>query len=307
MTSKLKSMLAGAAVAAALIVPAAADTDWTSLPEKSFDVHAVKVEDVVGSLTVNVRESGPVTVNVSGTKDRVQGLDITSGGGKLVISGTGPEDRSVWDWRNWFNFSDQSHNKPADLTIKLLVPKGADVNVQDLVGDATIGDTMGPLRFEATATRARIGKVSSAKIAMDGTGRIDVAAVTGPLDLAIAGSGKVAVGPAGKVKAYIAGAGDATLGAIAGGLDLDIAGSGDVTAASVNGPVDIDIAGSGSVKIANGEANPLHVDIMGSGNFTFGGEAVDPHISALGSGSVRLKSYRGKLSSEGMANVKVGE
>ncbi|HUJ03715.1 MAG TPA: DUF2807 domain-containing protein [Rhizomicrobium sp.] len=307
MTSKLKSMAGGAAAAAVLIVPAAAQTDWMSLPEKNADVHAVKVEDVVGNLTVNVRDTGPMTVNVSGTKERVRDIEITSIGSKLIISGSGPDNQSVWDWRNWFNFSDQGHNRPADLMIKVLVPKGADVNVEDLVGDATIGDTMGPLRFEATATKARIGRVSSAHVAMDGTGRVDIAAVDGPLDLSIAGSGKVAVGPTRKVSADIAGAGDATLGPIAGGLDLDIAGSGDITAASVRGPVDLDIAGSGSVKIASGEANPLHVDIMGSGNFTFGGVAVDPHIDALGSGTVRLKSYRGKLSAEGMANVKIGE
>jgi len=307
MTSKFKSMLGGAAVAAALIVPAAADTDWTNLPQKSFGGHSVKVEDVVGTLTVDVREGGPVTVDVSGSKEQVQNVDVTSGEGKVVISSSGPDEKSVWDWRNWFNFSGESHNKPSGLVIKVMMPKGAALNVDDLVGDATIGDTMGPLRFEATATKARIGKVASAKVSMDGTGRIDIAEVAGPLDLDISGSGKVSVGPTQKVSADIAGAGDATLGPIAGGLDLDIAGSGDVAAASVNGPVHIDIAGSGSVKIASGEANPLHVDIMGSGNFTFGGEAVDPHIDALGSGSVKLKSYRGKLSSEGMANVKVGE
>ena len=88
---------------------------------------------------------------------------------------------------------------------------------------------------------------------------------------------------------------------------MDIAGSGDFSAASVNGPVDTDIAGSGSVTIAGGEANPLHVDIMGSGNVTFGGTAVNPEISALGSGSVKLKAYRGNLSNDGMSNLKIGD
>ncbi len=307
MTQKLKSMAAGAGVAALLIWPAAADTNWMSLPQKSFDVRSVKVDDVVGTLAVDVKDAGPVTLNVSGARERVHDLEISSDGGKLVISGSSPETHSVWDWRNWFNFSQHEARTRGNLVIKMAVPKGAELRVDDLVGDATIGDTMGPLYFEAAATRARIGKVSSAHVAMDGTGHIDIAEVTGPLHLSIAGSGKVAAGPTDSVKADIAGAGDAALGPIAHGLNLDIAGSGNVTAARVNGPVHIDIAGSGSVKIADGEANPLHVDIMGSGNFTFGGVAVNPHISALGSGTVKLKSYRGKLSSEGMANVKVGE
>ncbi len=88
MTSKLKSMLGGAAFAALLIVPAAADTDWTSLPQKSFDVHSVKVDSVVGTLTVNVKDKGPVTVDVSGAKERVHDIDMSSDGGRLVISGT---------------------------------------------------------------------------------------------------------------------------------------------------------------------------------------------------------------------------
>jgi hypothetical protein len=60
------------------------------------------------------------------------------------------------------------------------------------------------------------------------------------------------------------------------------------------------------VKIADGTADPLHVDIMGAGNFIFGGVAVDPHIDAVGSGNVKLKSYRGHLDTEGMADVKIG-
>jgi len=46
---------------------------------------------------------------------------------------------------------------------------------------------------------------------------------------------------------------------------------------------------------------------MGSGNVTFGGTAVDPDISSMGSGSVKLKDYRGRLSNDGMSNLKIGE
>ena len=98
-----------------------------------------------------------------------------------------------------------------------------------------------------------------------------------------------------------------SVGAIDGALHLDIAGSGDFEATRINGPLHADILGSGSVSIASGEANPLHLSIAGSGNFNFGGTAVDPHIEAVGSGNVHLHAYRGKLASEGMADVKVGD
>jgi hypothetical protein len=181
------------------------------------------------------------------------------------------------------------------------------VNIDGLVGNADIGDTQAALRLDAAVTNAKIGKVASARIELGGDGRIDIASVTGDLNLDVGGSGKIKTGPVGDVRADIAGSGDAEFGAIANGLKLTIAGSGDVTAARVNGPVRIEIAGSGNVKIADGVADPLHLEVMGAGNFTFGGVAVDPHIEAFGSGSVRLKSYRGRLDNEGMADIKIGD
>ncbi|HWY15501.1 MAG TPA: DUF2807 domain-containing protein [Rhizomicrobium sp.] len=309
MSSRGTSFLGGAAVAALLIWPArAANGDWVAWPTKSFDANAVKLEDIVGSVTVNVRNGGPLTVDVAGSKQRVDGVRVTKDGNRVVIDGSSfSENNSVWDWKNWFNFSTDFSQRADNLTIKVTVPKGASVDVNDLVGDATIGDTQGALHFEAAATKARIGRVARADVSLGGAGKLDIAQVSGPLHLEVGGSGKVTVGPTQSVHAEIAGSGDAQFGAIAGGLSLDIAGAGDVSAASVNGPTHIDIAGSGSVKIADGTANPLHVDIMGAGNFIFGGVAVDPHIDAVGSGNVKLKSYRGHLDTEGMADVKIGD
>jgi hypothetical protein len=309
MNNRGKSFLGGAAVAALLILPAAAArSDWTVWPTKTYSSHAVKLDDIVGSVTVNVRDGGPISVDVAGAKPRVDGVMITEDDDRVVIDGkNADENGSVWNWRNWFNFSSDYEARRDNLIIKVTVPRGASVDVDDLVGDAVIGDTQGKLHFEAAATKARIGRVGPADISLGGAGRLDIAQVSGPLHLEVGGSGKIAVGPTQSVNADIAGSGSATFGPIAGGLSLDIAGAGDVTAARVNGPTHVDIAGSGSVKIADGTANPLHIDIMGAGSFTFGGVAVDPHIDAIGAGSVKLKSYRGHLDNEGMADVKVGE
>jgi hypothetical protein len=306
MNRRAKSFLGGAAVAAILILPAVANGDWVVWPTKSYNANAVRLDDIVGRLVINVRDGGPVSVDVAGAKSRVQGVEVREEEGKVVIEGSN-ESESVWNWHNWFNFSSDFEPRPDNLTVKVTVPRGASVDVHDLVGDANIGDTEGELHFEAAATKARIGRVGPAHISLGGAGRVDIAQVNGPLHLEVGGSGRVSVGPTHSVNADIAGSGDAQFGAIAGGLSLDIAGSGDVSAASVNGPTHIDIAGSGSVKIADGTANPLHVDIMGAGNFIFGGVAVDPHIDAIGSGNVRLKSYRGHLDTEGMADVKIGD
>ncbi|HEY1711016.1 MAG TPA: DUF2807 domain-containing protein [Rhizomicrobium sp.] len=305
MQQRLKSMLIGAAVAAALTLPAAAaDNGWVTWPAKTYDVRTIKIDDLVGTLRIEVRDGGPVTLNVSGAKTRVDDLEVKNSGSMLRISGN-EDDESVWDWKNWFNFS--SHNDDGQLNVKLVVPRGADINVDGLVGDATIGDTQGPLKFDAVSTSTTIGRVGQAKLSLAGSGKINYAQVNGDLKLDIAGSGKITGGNvAGYTKAEIAGSGSAQIGTVNGGIDIDIAGSGDFAAAKVNGPVKVDIAGAGNVQIGDGVANPLHVDIMGSGDFTFGGLAVDPDIDALGSGNVRLRAYKGRMNSDGMVNVKVG-
>ncbi|HTW36747.1 MAG TPA: DUF2807 domain-containing protein [Rhizomicrobium sp.] len=335
MTPNLRSLLCGAAVAAFVIAPtvsgysqtaaspaqAAAPAppappapphhggSWAVAPIRTFNTTSVKLEDIVGTITVAVRDGGPMVVEVSGNPSRVGRVRTSQDGSLLVVEGESDEEdnRSVWDWRNWFDFSHDVNWDHGNLFVKVTVPRGTDVDVKDLVGNASIGDTMGNLRFDAAASHAHIGRVQQASIDLGGTGDIDIAGVQNQLRLDMGGSGKVTTGPVGSVRADIAGSGDAHFGAIAGGLSLDIAGSGDVTAAHVNGPTHIDIAGSGSVRILDGIANPLHVDIMGAGNLYFGGVAVDPHIDAVGSGSVHIKAYRGKLDSEGMADVKIGD
>jgi Putative auto-transporter adhesin, head GIN domain len=330
-----KSLLAGAAVAGLLIFPSlasftapmmaqaaapaappappappAATTsgNWVRWAPRNYNASDVKLKNIVGTVTVAVRNGGPMTLEVSGDKWRMKGLQVSQNDGELVVDARNTyETNSVWDWKHWFDFSDMDWGSHNNMYVKVTVPRGSNVDVDDLVGDANIGDTYGELHFEAAATKAHIGHVGAADISLAGAGRADIAAVDGNLHLSVGGSGKMKVGPVkGDVHASIAGSGDAAFGAIAGGMHLEIAGSGDVTAARVNGPTHIEIAGSGSVKIADGTADPLHVEIMGAGNFAFGGVAVDPHVEAMGSGTVKLKSYRGHLDSEGMANVQIG-
>ncbi|HTQ12597.1 MAG TPA: DUF2807 domain-containing protein [Rhizomicrobium sp.] len=339
---KTKSLMGGAALAALLIVPTMGHADdlqlasntrhapappapmapvappaqpapppagsnWVRWPVKSYDTSALRVEDMVGTLTVDVKDSGPMTVEVSGDAQRLKHITVDADGNTLHIDANdSDEGDSVWDWKNWFNFSDGERRRTNNLFVRVTIPRGSEVKVDDLVGNATIGDTDGVLRFGAAATTAHIGRVKEAHIDIGGSGKIYVTQVDGPLHLDVGGSGKINVGSTQEVDADIAGSGDVTLGPVANGLKLDIAGSGDVSSPRVDGPVHVEIAGSGSVKIADGKADPLHVEIMGAGNFAFGGVANNPHIEAVGSGSVKLKSYTGKLDTEGMTNVQIG-
>ena len=308
-------LLRGTLLAAALILPTtghmvpsalAGETQsgWVRLPARSFEVQRVRLKDLVANVSVQVGP-GPVSLQMSGTKQRLDAVDVHKDGGVLTISGH--SHYGVWDWHNWFNFGDTQDREPGQLKVTLRVPAGMDLRVHSLIGNAQIGNTMGRLDFGAISTHSSIGQVGQAHIRLAGSGTLQLAGVHGPLKLEIAGSGKITVGQSGPVHADLAGAGDARLGQINGGLHLDIAGSGNAVAQSVNGPVKVNIAGSGSVHIAAGSADPLHLDIMGSGNFAFGGHAVDPHLSALGSGSVWLSSYSGNLSTSGNVRLSIGQ
>jgi hypothetical protein len=296
------------AAAAAPAPPADANGNWVRWAPRNYTGSSVKISDIVGTVTIAVRDGGPMTVEASGDKWRMKNLQVSNEDGEVTIEAQDENDtHSVWDVSHWFDFSEDGWHNHSNMFVKVTVPRGMRVNIDGLVGDANIGDTYGELHFEAAATKAQIGHVGDAHIELGGAGRVNIAAVDGDLHLDVGGSGKVNTGPIkGLVEASIAGSGDAAFGNIGGGMHMDIAGSGDVSAARVNGPTHVEIAGSGSVKIADGTADPLHVEIMGAGNFVFGGVAVNPHIEAMGSGTVKLKSYRGNMNNEGMANVQIG-
>lgn len=287
---------------------AQADGNWVTKPRRSFDVRKVHFSSVIGSIKVDVKDSGPMTLDVAGTKRAVDGLDVHVEDGTLQIEGSDEGGTiAVWDWRKWFDFSDVGKSHHYKLDLRLSVPRGSDVAVEDFIGNAAIGDTMGNLSFSANATKSKIGKVKDAKIELEGSGQVDMSQVFGALNIEIDGSGKVNAGDVKSVHAELNGSGDAAIGSINGPLHLEIAGSGSLTATKVTGPVKIEIAGAGSVKIADGVADPFKVEIAGSGDVFFGGLAVNPSIEAFGSGKVKLHAIKGKLNSEGMANVKIGD
>ncbi len=304
---RMQSLLIGAAVAVAIFLPAnAADSGWIAGAWKTYDAGALKLDGVVGNVQVDVKEQGPMAIQVSGTPERVNQIHVSMRGGSLRVEGGAVG--TVWDWKHWFDFSYAGKSRPEQLQIHITVPRGAPVDADIDAGNVVIGNTMGPLNFSVQGhTNSTVGNVASAKIEMAGSGKLSVGNIAGFANIETAGSGNIRVGDVARVKADIAGSGSIAVGNIrGGGLNVDIAGSGDFSAASVMGPASASIAGSGSVTIAGGEANPFKVEIMGSGNVSFGGVAINPRIEAMGSGSVRIKSYRGTLENDGMAKVNIG-
>lgn len=302
---RTSSLLIGAGLAGALMLPAiAADNGWINGSWQTYDARALELDSLSGTVRIDVKDSGPMAVQISGQPERVKRVHVSTSGGTLKVDSE--QVGTVWDWRHWFDFNSFKNNKPSQLQIHIAVPRGTPVDVDAMAGNVTIGNTMGPLKFSVQGyTESTVGNVTSAKLEMAGAGKLAIGNVYGPAEIETAGSGNIRIADAARVKAEIAGSGSISIGNINGPVDVDIAGSGDFSAASVHGAANTQIAGSGSVTIAGGEANPFHVEIMGSGNVSFGGLAVDPKIEAMGSGSVRIKAYRGNLQNDG-AKLNIG-
>lgn len=288
---RIPSLLIGAAVAALVILPARAADNWVNGRWTTYDAKSLKLETTVATVRIDVKDTGPIAVQVSGQPERVNIVHISAANNTLSIK---CEDiGTVWDWKHWFDFSSHSY-EPGQLQIHVSVPRGTPLDVAAMAGPVDIGSTQGPLKFEVAGNaQANIGNISRAKLDMAGSGKLTVGNVSGDVSADTAGSGDIRIGDAAKMDADIAGSGSISVGHVKGPIAVDIAGSGDFSAASVQGPVKADIAGSGSVTIAGGEANPLKVSIMGSGNVSLGGMAVDPKVDSMGSGTVRVKACRG--------------
>lgn len=294
----LKSRFWAAAAPAVLLA-------GTSLAEgqvnQTFQAHRLQIEALIGNLQVDVVPGGTsISVAMTGTDEMIQKMRLSTSGDTLVIGMEGVDSdwfTEMWDW---------SSVDSDDLKVTISLPQGTPINVENFIGDASIGDVKSDVKFSATSGSTTIGEVTSAEFSIAGSGDIAYSRVSGKIEASIAGSGSIKGGDVGEASIEIAGGGEIKLGNVNGGLEIDVAGSGEVYAQSVNGKVDIDVAGSGDVKIDGGKADPFKVDIAGSGDVKFGGTANNPDVSVMGSGDVWIAAYTGTLTSDG-ADIKIGQ
>jgi hypothetical protein len=291
-------VLAGLVSAGFAVGYALAQGAPVKLPDQSFQAASIVVDGMVGKLDVMVGGAGPIVMSVEGEQDAIERFHAEVKDNVLRIRQD--DSRALIDFSFW------TEDSAEKIHVVLTAPSGTPLNIDGLVGDAAIGDLNAPLHAEVAAGSVKAGLLTEASIEAAGAGDITLGAVTGKLDIEVAGGGDMSAGDVGSVELSIAGSGDITLGNIAGGISIEIAGSGEVKAQSVNGPVKIEVAGAGDITIDSGKATSFDVEIMGAGDIKFGGEANNPKVEMFGSGDVWIRSYTGSLSSEGGGEVRVG-
>jgi len=264
------ALTAGAASAASVDVRGAV-ARVTVIPENRADIK-VEVIQANPRLPLEVREFAGRTVVDGGLRRRIRGCRGSHENIRVVV-----RDLGEVTWR--------------DLPqVVIHTPRDVDLDAGGAVWGA-------------------VGRAANVRLGNAGCGDWTVANVDGELHVSQAGSGDTRAGSSASAKVHVAGSGDATLGEVRGGLNVDIAGSGDVFAASINGPLQVNVAGSGDVKVAGGRATTMQISVMGSGDVDFRGVADSLKAMVAGSGDVHAREVRGPVSKTvmGSGGVTIGE
>ena len=296
-----------------------------------FDTRSVIVDDFIGTLNVEVRNGGTISVMVTGPDEKLADIVVRLEGEALVVR------RGIGSTKVSQMFDAESYP-----VVNIQMPSGTPLVIDDMDGEAHIGDLNAALTIFAASLDATIGNVRSADIDRLGSGDITIGHVTGALIADLSGSGDITAASAGSVNIQKRGSGDVTLGPVArkftanmrGSGDIDVhsaaaadiqkrgsgddqfgtvrgaffyrsAGIGDLDISFVDGPVVIDTTNSGKIHIHAGNANPLRVSLAEYGDFTMDGLAVDPELTVIGASIVKLRAYVGEFKATGAGDIRV--
>ncbi len=192
-------------------------------------------------------------------------------------------------------------------TIKVTMPRAADVSFVDARMKIEMGDLAGSLNLDACYAYGEIGDVEEAVVGVVAGSRLVIGDVLAALELDLSGDADVLAGDAAIADIDIAGPGDVVVGSVDGMLDVSIAGSGNVRASRLEGPMTVRIAGSGGVSVKSGRAEGLRATIDGSGGVFFEGGVAKADLRLFGSPEVRMGSLSGPLKHAGGGEVYVGD
>lgn len=302
--------------------------------DESYRADRLVIRDFIGTLTIVTTEpGGEIEMHVAARRSQLDLLPIEQDGGELIVVWEGVPDRTRRWWEFWRGrwMADLS-NLDRYPVLEIAVPSDVEIEIENIIGEWTIGDRTAHLALGAERGRGTVGATETAAIAVSGDAEIEIGPVAGRLDLAVAGSGTVIGASAAALDAAVTGSGDVTLGdiagpaavsiagsgsvelgdaasleaslsgsgslrfgAVSGGFDASVQGSGSIVAGSASGAFEAAVSGSGNIRIDAGRASPFEVTIAGSGSVRYGGTAVDPVVAISGSGGLVLGAVEGDL------------
>lgn len=242
-------------------------------PQTFQGVHFVEVSGI--SADVNVAVGVETSITIEGPEGEVDSISFSHVSDRLLIGSKSGGRKSGISGVNIFSGSDSitisgsvrgshvimggpkriimSSNEGSSTKVTVTVPKGTGLSILDIDGNATIGDTEGPVQASTKGGGFTIGKVCDATLSVQGSGDIHVAEVTGDLSMSIQGSGDIRVknGEVRNLAANVMGSGNARFGGNAMNASLSVMGSGDINIHRVTNRPRMSSMGSGDINVGN--------------------------------------------------------
>lgn len=265
------------------------------------DADTIVIEDVFGTVTVELDGSGAIHVATSGPG---AGSLSIGGGDEVTIRGERIDRRA---WRRRYNGlrrreggRQASGEDPAFLTmledrpvIAISAPEGTAIRIADSAIRLTAEGTAGAVRVaDNVHLLVSMGDIAEGELSVDGSGYLAVGNVAGRLDAGVHGSGDLVAGDTGDASLAIHGSGDLAVGDVRGRFMAAVHGSGDIEVQEVEGHAEAMVHGSGDVSIAR-VAGRFEGTIHGSGDLSVGAvEGSNLEASIHGSGDIEIDGGR---------------
>jgi len=302
-----------------------------ALPAAADDAPVLKIENFIGTVDIVTGDYDAVEItdaDGAAFEDSRRGITINDGQtvqhincrqNKLSI------DIGIGNW-GWKKRSGGYKDLNEYPKVKITAPENTHLIVSDSVifgevgnigsgdirirscGDLEMANVSGELDLRISGSGdVSMGSAGSADISISGSGDLEAEDFTS-LELSVSGSGDAQIGDiAGFADVSARGSGDIEIGNIDGGLEYRGSGSSNFDADYVSGDISVRSSGSGDVDIDDGEAGTLYVVSSGSSNIEYDGSSVDAEARASGSSDIIIRKPSGTLqtSDSGAGDVDV--
>ncbi len=234
---------------------------------------ALELKDLIATTNVHPIEGSMILVSVKGPQSRIDDIEATVTGEKLVITDTalpGSHDGSI----SIIN---------GNLHVSSMVSMNTVINGRN----AVISQSSRSL----DAVTINIGIPRGTPVTLSGmSGRVSLGDIESPIDGSISGIGSI---KAGKL----------------GSIDLAISGTASFEADSVIGDVSASLSGTGGFTVHKGAIDSLNVSASGTASAYIRCTAATARLSASGVSNVYVAEVRGKVNSRqgGLGTVSIGK
>lgn len=261
-----------------------AQTEKTTVGPTQYACTALEVQGVQADLEVVINDGPGCEVTLSGPEGQLKAIKVSerngtliivsesSGGGVsgvTIISGGGASSiragrissgsvvigsRGISIGGGNISIGGGSGSNQNEVKIIVKVPKGAAVDLTDVDGKISVGDTDGALRLSmGGVSNIRVGRIGKLRARLSGSSQMDINHVVGDASISVSGSGSINIagGEVAELTVSLSGMGNVRFGGTAQDADLSVSGMGNVHVATVVNRPRKSMSGMGQITVGN--------------------------------------------------------